>query len=93
MFSDYIKLVQEWFKIKIVLWDKKSHIVFKQGDIWWCSLGINIGEEMFGKGARFTRPVLVFRKFTSNSFLGLPIKIVTPTFKGGDQWENPKLYL
>jgi len=28
---------------------------------------------MFGKGERFTRPVLIFRKFTGNSFLGLPI--------------------
>lgn len=34
---------------------------------------MNLGEEMFGKGNRFTRPVLVFRKFTSSSFLGLPL--------------------
>ena len=34
---------------------------------------MNIGEEMFGKGGHFRRPVLVFRKFTSNSFLGLSI--------------------
>ncbi len=34
---------------------------------------MNVGEEMYGKGATFTRPVLVFRKFTSNSFLGLPL--------------------
>jgi len=28
---------------------------------------------MFGKGSKFTRPILVFKKFTGNSFLGLPI--------------------
>ena len=36
-------------------------------------MGMNLGEEIFGKGLKFTRPVLVFRKFTSNSFLGLPL--------------------
>lgn len=36
-------------------------------------MGMNLGEEMFGKGDKFTRPVLIFRKFTSNSFLGLPV--------------------
>ena len=56
-----------------MLWNQESTIVFKQGDIWWCSLGMNLGEEIFGKGVKFTRPVLVFRKFTSNSFLGLPL--------------------
>jgi mRNA-degrading endonuclease toxin of MazEF toxin-antitoxin module len=65
--------LQKWCKLKILLWNKESKIIFKQRDIWWCSLGINLGEEMFGKGEKFTRPVLIFRKFTKNSFLGLPI--------------------
>ena len=73
MLSDYVKFIQDWFKIKVLLWNKQSKVIFKQRDIWWCSLGVNIGEEMFGKGEKFTRPVLIFRKFTSNSFLGLPI--------------------
>jgi len=73
MVSDYVKFIQDWFKLKVLLWNKQSKIVFKQRDIWWCSLGVNLGEEMFGKGKKFTRPVLVFRKFTSNSFLSLPI--------------------
>ena len=73
MIIDYINAFQEWFKLKFALWNKQSNIVFKQGDVWWCSLGMNLGEEIFGKGLKFTRPVLVFRKFTSNSFLGLPL--------------------
>lgn len=73
MIVDYIKSFKEWFKLKISLWDKTSRTVFKQGDIWWCSLGVNLGEEIFGKGLKFTRPILIFRKFTSNSFLGLPL--------------------
>lgn len=60
-------------KHKISLWSKETKVIFKQGEIWWCSLGFNIGEEVIGKGLKFTRPILVFRKFTSNSFLGLPL--------------------
>ena len=70
---DDIKLLIDWCRIKFELWRKKDPPPFKQGDIWWSKIGMNIGEEMFGKGATFTRPTLVFRKFTSNSFLGLPL--------------------
>jgi mRNA interferase MazF len=73
MFTDYIKTFQDWCRLKIFLWGKTNKAFFKQGDVWWCCLGMNLGEEIFGRGARFTRPVLVFRKFTGNSFLGLPL--------------------
>ncbi len=72
--SNYISDFKDWFKLKVLLWTRKSDkLFFKQGDIWWCSIGMNLGEEIFGKGKKFTRPVLVFKKFTSNSFLGLPL--------------------
>ena len=73
MIADFINVIHEWCALQIVLWKKPSKAVFKQGDIWWCSLGLNIGEEMYGKGVLFSRPVLVFRKFTTSSFLGLPL--------------------
>ena len=47
--------------------------VFNTGQVWWCSVGINIGREEDGKNADFERPVLVFRKFGSETFLGLPL--------------------
>jgi mRNA-degrading endonuclease toxin of MazEF toxin-antitoxin module len=34
---------------------------------------MNLGEETFGKGPHFARPVLIFKKLTGDSFLGLPI--------------------
>ena len=67
-----MKEIKNWLELKIKLWPEKKEITFKRGEIWWCSLGFNVGEEIFGKGDKFTRPVLVFKKFTSNSFLGLP---------------------
>lgn len=70
---DFISEIKNWLELKIKLWAKKDRVVFKQGEIWWCSLGFNLGEEIFGKGKKFTRPVLIFKKFTSNSFMGLPL--------------------
>jgi len=73
MVKDYFLALLDWSKVNVVLWDKSTRIVFNEGEIWWCSIGLNIGEEVFGKGANFMRPVLVFKKFTEDSFLGLPL--------------------
>jgi len=70
---DIIELFKNWFHLKINLWHKEKQLFFKEKELWWCSVGVNLGEEIFGKGVKFTRPVLIFKKFTSNSFLGLPI--------------------
>ena len=36
---------------------------FYEREIWWCSLGVNIGVEYDGKNENFERPVLIFHKF------------------------------
>jgi mRNA interferase MazF len=70
---NYISFLKEWCGLKIILWKKSGKGIFKEREIWWCSLGMNLGEEIFGKGKKFTRPVLIFKKLTGNSFLGLPL--------------------
>lgn len=42
-------------------------------EVWWCSLGLNIGTEQDGKNDAFERPVLVLRKFNRESVLVAPI--------------------
>lgn len=72
---------------------RKDRTLFHEGEIWWCSLGANIGDEQNGKGKFFSRPVLVFRKFNANVFLGLPLSTILKEnrfyhrihFKGIDQ--------
>ncbi len=34
---------------------------------------MNIGDEIYGKGVNFLRPVLILKKITQNVFLGLPM--------------------
>ncbi|MDO8537091.1 MAG: type II toxin-antitoxin system PemK/MazF family toxin [bacterium] len=48
-------------------------LLFRERQIWWCSIGRNIGSEQDGKNEFFDRPVLVFRKFNSKLCWILPI--------------------
>ena len=50
----------------------KRSLLFKEGEIWWCSVGMNIGEEVYGKGEHFRRPVVVFKKLSHNSCIAMP---------------------
>lgn len=54
-------------------------IVFHKGEIWWCSIGVNIGSEQDGKNKLYERPVLVLRKFNNRMAWVLPM-----TTKNGD---------
>lgn len=73
MIENYILALLDWCKILYRLWHKASRVSFREGEVWWCSVGLNVGEEIYGKGPNFRRPVLVFKKLTKNSFLALPL--------------------
>lgn len=42
-------------------------------EIWWCSLGINLGAEMDGKNENFERPVIVMRVYNKETMVVLPL--------------------
>lgn len=42
-------------------------------EIWWCSLGVNIGFEQDGTGKNFDRPVVVIKSFNKNVFFGVAL--------------------
>ncbi|MFA6194258.1 MAG: type II toxin-antitoxin system PemK/MazF family toxin [Patescibacteria group bacterium] len=69
------KLIFEWHKIKvdIQLADVKNNLYFYEKDIWWASLGANIGHEEDGKNKRFERPVLILKKFNKHLILIIPL--------------------
>jgi mRNA interferase MazF len=46
---------------------------FKEREIWWCRLGVNIGHEEDGKGLQAHRPVLVLKKFNRQILWGIPL--------------------
>ena len=38
---------------------EENEIFIKNRQIWWCSIGLNVGSEQNGHGEVFERPVLV----------------------------------
>lgn len=72
----------------------ESNIYFKEADIWWCSIGINIGTESYGKGENFRRPVLIMKKLSADLCIALPLTskekmgtwFIDVTFHGEKKW-------
>jgi mRNA interferase MazF len=48
-------------------------LYFKEGEIWWCAIGENIGVEINGKGKMFSRPIFVYKKLSKAGFIGIPL--------------------
>lgn len=63
----------KWHEEKMKLNAEGKDIYFKEREIWWCSLGCNIGFEQDGKNSKFERPVLVLKKFNKDVLWALPI--------------------
>ncbi len=53
--------------------DNRKVIYVSEREIWFCSMGINVGSEQDGKHELFERPVLVIKKVTNNTFIGVPL--------------------
>ncbi len=52
---------------------RTEKMYFKAGQIWWCSVGQNVGSETFGKGNDFRRPILILKKLSSDLCVALPL--------------------
>ncbi len=72
---------KKWHSLKELLENKKNKIYFHERDIWWCSLGANIGFEEDGKNDNFERPVIVIKKFNDDLLWILPLTSVEKTGK------------
>jgi mRNA interferase MazF len=42
------------------------------GDIWWASVGQNVGSEINGKSRLFSRPVIIFKKLAHGFYFVIP---------------------
>ena len=71
--KDKSKYFDDWNKIKKLMDSNRRAPTFNEREIWWCSIGVNIGYEIYGKGEKFWRPVLVLDKHNRHTFFGLPL--------------------
>ena len=63
----------KWNSLKKNL-DKKEEIIqFYQGNVYFMSIGRNVGYESLGKNELFLRPILVYKKLSKTTFLGIPL--------------------
>lgn len=69
------QFISQWNKIKIEiqLTTNKSSLYFREKEVWWASLGANLGHEEDGKNKKFERPVLILRKFNKHLMLVIPL--------------------
>lgn len=50
---------------------------YKARELWWCTLGVNVGSEQDGSGEEYRRPVLVLKSFGKETFLAIPLTTST----------------
>ena len=64
---------QTWHKQKGDLHENKVRLHFHERDVWFTSVGVNIGFEQDGKGEEFLRPVVIVKKFNNETLWGITL--------------------
>lgn len=58
-------------KVQIHL-DERPEFYFYEREVWWASLGENVGSETNGKNFHFERPVVIVKKFSKDMLFVIP---------------------
>jgi mRNA interferase MazF len=80
-----MKKFDDWNEVKQHLDSKEFKLNFKEREIYWASIGENIGFEQNGKGKDFSRPLLIVKKLNKQLFLGVPL---STTIREGSYYYN-----
>ncbi len=68
-----MKEFSQWNKNKMEINEREINRWCRPRDIWWCTVGVNIGFEQDGKGENFVRPVVVLQSFGKYTAIVVPI--------------------
>lgn len=68
-----MKKFDEWNSQKKIIDYFENSKNFHDREIWFIKIGENVGFEQNGKGEYFLRPVVIYKKFSKNVFLGIPL--------------------
>jgi mRNA interferase MazF len=78
-----IKRFLEWIGLKEKLHNISSKPpLVSEGDMWWASIGENVGSEINGKSNKFSRPVVIHKKLARGFYFVIP----TTTQKREGSW-------
>ncbi|OGM05289.1 hypothetical protein A2124_03845 [Candidatus Woesebacteria bacterium GWB1_37_5] len=80
---EYKKDFDKWNEKKKYIDQKEisGGMFFNEREIWWGSLGLNIGYEQDGKNENFERPLLIIRKFNRDIVWVLPLTTIAKNNK------------
>lgn len=68
-----MKDFDEWNNQKKNIQENGTSKYYHPRDIWWSSLGLNIGFEQDGKDNKFLRPILILKAFGPDICLVVPL--------------------
>ncbi len=71
--SIHKNIYDKWNKLKQHINKKEQKLYIKNTEIYFISIGQNIGYESYGKDELFLRPVLVYKKLSHTTFIGIPL--------------------
>lgn len=71
IFSSMQKDFEQWSEEKKKLHKDAPRPFYHPREIWWCAVGVNVGNELDGTGKQHDRPVLIIRPFNAETFFGL----------------------
>jgi mRNA interferase MazF len=79
----------QWCGLKQKLHESRARGPFvRERDLWWVSLGENIGSEINGKSDLYSRPAIILKKLAHGFFLVAP----TTTKNHEGTWYVPIVY-
>ncbi len=82
---EFFGTILDWTKQHVRIEHVNREVYFYERGIWWANLGQNIGSEVHGKNIAFERPVIILKKFSKRSFLGVPL---TSKIRSGSWYFN-----
>ena len=62
-----------WNEQKKQIHGRDSGPFYHQRELWWCSLGVNVGSEQDGSGEEFRRPILILKGLSAKTCLIVPL--------------------
>ncbi len=73
-----MKRFLEWIGLKEKLHNNEYRPpLVSHGDIWWASIGENVGSEINGKNDLFSRPVIIHKKLSHSFYFVVPTSTQT----------------
>ncbi|OGG63381.1 hypothetical protein A3C21_02930 [Candidatus Kaiserbacteria bacterium RIFCSPHIGHO2_02_FULL_59_21] len=64
---------QKWHDKKEKIHTGRPYVFFQEREVWFCSLGANVGYEQDGSGDEFLRPVVIVKKFNTEICFAVPL--------------------